>query len=43
MSQDSFNIRCVYNSMGKNETTTWGEGTDDEMCLATIYTIERKN
>lgn len=43
MSQDSFNIRCVYNSMGKNESTTWGEGTDDEMCLATIYTIERKN
>jgi hypothetical protein len=43
MSQDNFNIRCVYNSMGTDKTTTWGEGTDDEMCLATIYTIERKN
>ena len=43
MSQDNFNIRCVYNSMGTDKTTTWGEGTDDEMCLATIYTIERTN
>jgi hypothetical protein len=43
MSQDPFTIRCVYNSMSKTETTTWGEGTDDEMCLATIYTIERTN
>ncbi len=43
MSQDSFNIRCVYNSMGTSKTTTWGEGTDDEMCLATVYTIERRD
>jgi hypothetical protein len=43
MSQDNFNIRCVYDSMGTDKTTTWGEGTDDEMCLATVYTIERTN
>ncbi len=41
MSQDTINIRCVYNSMSKTGTTTWGEGTDDEMCLATLYTIAR--
>lgn len=41
LSQDSINIRCTYNSMTKTENTTWGEGTEDEMCLATLYTIER--
>ncbi|HYX39776.1 MAG TPA: hypothetical protein VE954_42315 [Oligoflexus sp.] len=41
MSQDPISIRCVYNSMSKTGTTTWGEGTEDEMCLATVYTIER--
>jgi hypothetical protein len=41
MSQDLFNIRCVYNSMDKKVPTLWGEGTDDEMCIATVYTIPR--
>ncbi|MFW7380609.1 MAG: hypothetical protein ACOH5I_17485 [Oligoflexus sp.] len=39
-SSDPISIRCVYNSMSKNTSTYWGEGTDDEMCLATIYTIK---
>ncbi len=41
MSKDSINIRCVYDSTSRQTTTRWGEGTDDEMCLATLYTIAR--
>ena len=41
MSDDDIRISCIYNSLGKDTTTTWGNGTEDEMCLATVYTVRR--
>jgi hypothetical protein len=41
--QDTLNIRCTYSTLGRTEATTWGEGTEDEMCLATLYTIESQS
>lgn len=29
---DSIQVKCVYNSIGKTETTVWGHGTSNEMC-----------
>ncbi|HVH43091.1 MAG TPA: hypothetical protein VM925_12140 [Labilithrix sp.] len=31
-------ITCTYDTSGSDKTTTWGSGTDDEMCIAFIYT-----
>lgn len=30
-------IECGYNTMGRNDIVTWGDGTDDEMCLNFFY------
>lgn len=30
-------IECGYNTMGRNDVVTWGDGTDDEMCLNYFY------
>jgi hypothetical protein len=38
---DKLRVRCEFNTMSKTEETVWGEGTDDEMCLATLYTYNR--
>jgi hypothetical protein len=40
---DTLDIRCTYSTIGRTTTTTWGEGTEDEMCLATLYTIESES
>jgi hypothetical protein len=36
---DEIKVKCVYSSIGKNKTTTYGEGTMDEMCFGfiTVY------
>ena len=34
---DMLRISCTYNTMSMGEPVTWGEGTDDEMCLAFMY------
>lgn len=31
------NITCRYDTTTRSETTAWGEGTGDEMCLAYFY------
>ncbi|UJR82928.1 hypothetical protein [Sandaracinus amylolyticus] len=38
--EDELHVTCTYSTMERDEATTWGEGTLDEMCLATFYTIE---
>jgi hypothetical protein len=30
-------LSCTYNTLGQVKTVTWGEGTDDEMCIALLY------
>ena len=34
---DMLRIECVHDTTSRGTPTTWGEGTDDEMCLAFIY------
>jgi len=36
-SADSVRITCEWNSMTRDTNTTWGEGTQDEMCLNFFY------
>lgn len=31
------NITCRYDTSSRNSVTTWGEGTEDEMCLTYFY------
>ena len=33
----SLSIRCGYDTSLRSETTTWGEGTADEMCISYFY------
>jgi Copper type II ascorbate-dependent monooxygenase, N-terminal domain/Copper type II ascorbate-dependent monooxygenase, C-terminal domain len=34
---DTVRITCTHNTMMEGKPITWGEGTDDEMCLAFLY------
>lgn len=35
---DSLSLTCMFDNDGENAVTTdWGEGTDDEMCVANLY------
>ncbi len=34
---EQLQISCTYNTMSRTSTTTWGEGTNDEMCLNYFY------
>ncbi|EYF07980.1 monooxygenase [Chondromyces apiculatus] len=34
---DTLRITCGYDTRTRNQTTTWGEGTEDEMCIAFLY------
>ena len=36
-SEDQVRITCEWDSMGRDSNTTWGEGTQDEMCLNFFY------
>ena len=40
---DTLRVRCTFSTLERTTTTTWGEGTEDEMCLATLYTIEAES
>ena len=34
---DRFEINCEFDSSDKSTTTYWGDGTNDEMCLMTVF------
>jgi copper type II ascorbate-dependent monooxygenase-like protein len=34
---DTLRITCTHDTTSRTTTTTWGEGTNDEMCLAFAY------
>lgn len=34
---DSVRLRCTYDAFGRETTTTWGEGSGDEMCAAVFF------
>ena len=34
---DRFEINCEFDSSNKSTTTYWGDGTNDEMCLMTVF------
>jgi hypothetical protein len=34
---DRIGMRCTYDSTSVTETTNWGDGTGDEMCLMTMF------
>jgi hypothetical protein len=34
---DSVRITCTYDTTSRTEVVTWGEGTQDEMCLTFVY------
>ena len=38
---DRVNLTCTYDTTTRTATVTWGEGTDDEMCLAGFYIVKR--
>jgi len=37
---DTVTITCAYNTTGQTDTVTWGEGTQDEMCLNFFYVTQ---
>ncbi len=34
---DMLRITCTHDTSAEGQPITWGEGTDDEMCLAFLY------
>lgn len=36
---DSVEVTCVYDATDQGTTVRWADGTNDEMCLATFYTV----
>ncbi len=34
---DRMRITCTYDTLGRDNTTMWGQGTQDEMCIAFFY------
>ena len=39
MPDDLLRMTCRYDTRGETNTVTWGEGTDDEMCLVLMYSV----
>ena len=37
MPGDAATITCTYNTMERDDTVRWGDGTQDEMCLNYFY------
>ncbi len=37
---DKLRITCTYNTLERDSVTTWGQGTNDEMCIAFFYMTE---
>lgn len=40
MPGDTMRVSCTYDTSSRTTPTAWGEGTQDEMCLATVYTVD---
>ncbi|MFZ5476470.1 MAG: hypothetical protein ACOZNI_06795 [Myxococcota bacterium] len=38
---DRVELTCTWDTTGRDTTTTWGTGTDDEMCIAFFYVTQR--
>ena len=38
--QDAVALTCTWDTSDRTETTTFGEGTQDEMCVAFLYVVE---
>jgi hypothetical protein len=38
---DEVRLSCTYDTSSRTSATTWGEGTDDEMCLVGLYVTPR--
>lgn len=34
---DKLRITCTYDTLGRDDITSWGQGTTDEMCIAFFY------
>jgi len=41
LDSNNFQIDCTYNTMERDSVVTWGEGTEDEMCLSFFYVTRR--
>jgi Copper type II ascorbate-dependent monooxygenase, C-terminal domain len=37
---DTLRITCTYETLSRDTMTTWGQGTNDEMCIAFFYMTE---
>jgi len=37
---DRVRLTCSFDTSSRTDTVTWGEGTDDEMCLAGFYVVK---
>ncbi|MRG92480.1 hypothetical protein [Polyangium spumosum] len=37
---DEMRITCTYDTLSRDTATTWGQGTNDEMCIAFFYMTE---
>jgi hypothetical protein len=37
----ALSIRCGFDTRGRSEVVTWGEGTSDEMCISYFYVTEQ--
>lgn len=38
---DRLDLTCVYDTRSRADTTTWGDGTQDEMCLVYLFASAR--
>lgn len=38
--RDTLRITCAYDTMSRDGVTMWGQGTNDEMCIAFFYMTE---
>ena len=39
---DLLKVTCGYDTTSRSEIVTWGESTDDEMCIGYVYTTDSK-
>ncbi len=39
---DRLRITCTYDTTGRDRVVRWGSGTEDEMCIAFLYTTPRR-
>ena len=34
---DDITLTCRYSTLNRTDTVTWGEGTNDEMCVTALF------